>query len=83
VYGGAVGALIPAGFLFGIELLSSAIQIVAIRKLKRKIFKMAPLHHHFQRIGWDETTVTSRFLVVHAAGAAFAAALCVQILGLK
>ncbi|MDR1977355.1 MAG: phospho-N-acetylmuramoyl-pentapeptide-transferase [Synergistaceae bacterium] len=82
VQGGAIGALIPAGFLFGIELLSSAVQIIAIRKFNKKIFRMAPLHHHFQRLGWDETTVTSRFLVVHAVGAAFLAALCVQILGL-
>jgi phospho-N-acetylmuramoyl-pentapeptide-transferase len=83
VHGGAVGALIPAGFLFGIELFSSAIQIIAIRKFNRKIFKFAPLHHHFQRLGWDETTVTSRFLIIHATGAAFLAALGVQILGLR
>jgi phospho-N-acetylmuramoyl-pentapeptide-transferase len=82
VQGGMVGALIPAGFLFGVELLSSAIQIVAIRKFKKKIFKMAPLHHHFQRMGWDETTVTLRFWIVHAVGAAVLAALCVQIGGL-
>jgi phospho-N-acetylmuramoyl-pentapeptide-transferase len=82
VHGGAIGALIPAGFLFGIELLSSAIQIVAVRKFNRKIFKIAPLHHHFQRAGWDETTVTLRFLVIHAIGAALLAALCVQIFGL-
>jgi phospho-N-acetylmuramoyl-pentapeptide-transferase len=81
VHGGAIGALIPAGFLFGIELLSSAVQIIAIRKFNRKIFKIAPLHHHFQRAGWDETTVTLRFLIIHAIGAAFLAALCVQILG--
>jgi phospho-N-acetylmuramoyl-pentapeptide-transferase len=82
VEGCAIGALIPAGFLFGIELLSSAIQIIAIRIFNRKIFKFAPLHHHFQRLGWDETTVTSRFLVIHATGASFLAILGVQILGL-
>jgi phospho-N-acetylmuramoyl-pentapeptide-transferase len=82
VYGGALGALIPVGFLFGIELLSSAAQIVAIRKWKKKIFKMAPLHHHFQCAGWDETRVVSRFLIVHAVGATFFAVLCV-LLGLK
>jgi phospho-N-acetylmuramoyl-pentapeptide-transferase len=72
--GGAAAALIPAGFLFGIELLSSAVQIAAIRGFGRKVFKMAPLHHHFQRLGWDETAVTARFLVFHALGAAFLAA---------
>lgn len=74
-------ALIPAGFLFGVELLSSAVQIVSIRKFGRKIFRMAPLHHHFQSLGWDETTVTTRFLVVHAVGAALLAALGVWLLG--
>jgi phospho-N-acetylmuramoyl-pentapeptide-transferase len=81
VQGGAIGALLPAGFIFGIELLSSAVQILSIRGFGRKIFKMAPLHHHFQRLGWDETAVTSRFLVFHAIGAAFLAALCAAFLG--
>jgi phospho-N-acetylmuramoyl-pentapeptide-transferase len=81
VLGGAVFAMIPAGFLFGIELLSSAIQIVAIRKFGRKVFKMAPLHHHFQRSGWSETEVTSRFLIAHTVGAALLAALLVWIGG--
>ncbi|GHS98862.1 phospho-N-acetylmuramoyl-pentapeptide-transferase [Synergistales bacterium] len=62
---GMLLALIPSGFLFGVELLSSAIQIFAIRVFHKKIFKMAPLHHHFQLIGWKETTVTSRFLLFH------------------
>jgi phospho-N-acetylmuramoyl-pentapeptide-transferase len=67
---GNVFVMIPVGFLFWVELLSSAIQIASIRLLHRKVFLMAPLHHHFQRRGWDETTVTWRFLVAHAAGAA-------------
>lgn len=81
VQGGMILALIPAGFLFGVELLSSAVQIVSIRKFGRKIFRMAPLHHHFQSLGWDETTVTTRFLVVHAVGAALLAALGVWLIG--
>ena len=44
VGGGMLMALIPAGFIFGIELLSSAVQIISIRKFGRKILKMAPLH---------------------------------------
>ena len=82
VAGGMVMALIPAGFIFGIELLSSAVQIISIRKFGRKIFRMAPLHHHFQLIGWGETTVTMRFLLTHAVGAALTAALGVSIWGL-
>ena len=82
VAGGMVMALIPAAFIFGIELLSSAVQIMSIRKFGRKVFRMAPLHHHFQLIGWAETTVTMRFLLVHAVGAALTAALGVSIWGL-
>lgn len=80
VQGDMILALIPAGFLFGFELISSALQIVSIRKFNRKIFRMAPLHHHFQSLGWDETTVTMRFLTAHAAGAALLAGLLVLIL---
>ncbi len=69
IQNGMILALIPVSFLFALELLSSAVQIVAIRKFKRKIFRMAPLHHHFQRMGWDETTVTMKFCLAHAVGA--------------
>lgn len=62
-------AIIPSGFIFIIEMLSSAIQIFTIRKLNRKIFLMAPLHHHYQKKGMDETTVTLRFWLIHAVGA--------------
>ena len=82
VVGGMVMALIPAAFIFGIELFSSAVQILSIRKFGRKIFRMAPLHHHFQLIGWGETAVTMRFLLAHAVGAVLTAALCVSMWGL-
>ena len=66
VMNGRTLAIIPAGFIFIIEMLSSAVQIFTIRKLNRKIFLMAPLHHHFQKKGLDETAVTIRFWLVHA-----------------
>lgn len=75
IMNGRLLALIPVGFLFGIELLSSAIQIFTIRKLNRRIFRMAPLHHHFQRLGWDETSVTMRFWLVQAVGSLWLAVL--------
>ena len=68
---GRLLALAPVGFLFGVEMLTSAIQIFTIRKLNRRVFLMAPLHHHFQRMGWDETAVTNRFWLVQAVGAAW------------
>lgn len=69
VMNGRTLAIIPAGFIFIIEMLSSAIQIFTIRKLNRRVFLMAPLHHHYQKKGLDETAVTLRFWLVHAVGA--------------
>jgi phospho-N-acetylmuramoyl-pentapeptide-transferase len=40
---------------------SSLIQIFSLKFFKRKVFRIAPLHHHFQAIGWEETKVTQRF----------------------
>lgn len=76
---GRLLALLPVGFLFGFEALSSAIQIFTIRTLNRRVFLMAPLHHHFQRKGWDETEVTARFWLVHAVGAALLTLLLLSI----
>ena len=69
VMNGRTLAIIPAGFMFILEMLSSAVQIFTIRKLNRKVFLMAPLHHHYQMKGLDETAVTLRFWLVHAVGA--------------
>ncbi|MBQ3457145.1 MAG: phospho-N-acetylmuramoyl-pentapeptide-transferase [Synergistaceae bacterium] len=66
VINGRTIAVIPAGFIFIVDMLSSAIQIFTIRKLHRKIFLMAPLHHHYQKKGLDETAVTIRFWLVHS-----------------
>ena len=76
---GRLLALLPLGFLFIVEMLSSALQIYTIRRLGRRVFLMAPLHHHFQRKGWDETAVTERFWLVHAAGAAWLSLLLLLI----
>ncbi|MBQ9403703.1 MAG: phospho-N-acetylmuramoyl-pentapeptide-transferase, partial [Synergistaceae bacterium] len=79
VMNGRTLAIIPAGFIFIIEMLSSAIQIFTIRKLNRKIFLMAPLHHHYQLKGLDETAVTIRFWLVHAVGSVIAALMLMMI----
>lgn len=62
------GALILplAGFIFVIEALSVIIQIISKKYWKRKIFKIAPLHHHFEALGWPESQVTMRFWIVGA-----------------
>ena len=81
VMNGRLLALIPMGFLFGVELLSSAVQIFTIRKLDRRFLLMAPLHHHFQLLGWDETSVTMRFWLVQAVGSLWLAALFAALFG--
>jgi phospho-N-acetylmuramoyl-pentapeptide-transferase len=52
------------GFLFVIEAGSSLLQIASKRIFKKKIFLSAPIHHHFEAIGWPETKVTMRFWVI-------------------
>ena len=79
VMNGRTLGVIPAGFIFIIDMLSSAIQIFTIRKLGKKIFLMAPLHHHFQKMGLDETNVTIRFWLVHATGAVMLSLLLIEI----
>lgn len=68
VSGGGLMLLVPFGFLFGVEIASVAIQIVAIRGFGKKVFRMSPLHHHFELLGWHETQVVTRFWLIHAAG---------------
>ena len=57
-------SLALVGGVFVVETLSSLIQIISIRKFKKKIFKMAPLHHHFEQLGWKERDIVKLFYVV-------------------
>lgn len=57
-------SLILIGGVFVVETLSSAIQIIAIRKFHKKVFLKAPLHHHFEELGWEETDIVKLFWVV-------------------
>ena len=52
------------GGVFVVEALSSIIQIFAIRKLHRKVFLMAPIHHHFEKLGWDERDIVKMFWII-------------------
>ena len=51
------------GGVFVIETLSSMIQIIAIRKFHKKVFLKAPIHHHFEELGWEETDIVKVFWV--------------------
>jgi phospho-N-acetylmuramoyl-pentapeptide-transferase len=57
--------LLPiVGGLFVIETLSVIAQVVSFRLFGKRIFRMAPFHHHFELLGWPETTVIVRFWVM-------------------
>lgn len=55
--------LVVVGGVFVIETLSSMIQMIAIIKFNKKIFLMAPLHHHFEQLGWAERDIVKLFWV--------------------
>lgn len=57
-------SLIIVGGVFVIETLSVIIQILSIKLNGRKIFLMTPLHHHFEKLGWEETDIVKLFWVV-------------------
>ncbi len=54
------------GGLFVAEILSVVVQILAFRTTGRRVFRMAPFHHHFELAGWAETTVIIRFWLLTA-----------------
>jgi phospho-N-acetylmuramoyl-pentapeptide-transferase len=72
--GGAVGTIAVAtrqelvlaiiGGLFVAELLSVVIQVASFKLTGRRVFRMAPVHHHFEKLGWSESTVVIRFWIV-------------------
>ena len=57
-------SLILIGGVFVVETLSSLIQIIAIRRFHKKIFKKAPLHHHFEELGWEEIDIVKLFWTI-------------------
>ena len=72
--GGALGAIAVAtkheivlgivGGLFVVETVSVIIQVLWFKRTGRRVFLMAPIHHHFERLGWSESTVVIRFWIV-------------------
>ena len=67
-------ALIMGG-LFIIEALSVIIQVASFKLTHKRVFLMAPIHHHFEKLGWDEDKVVLRFWIVAAAFAVLGFAL--------
>jgi phospho-N-acetylmuramoyl-pentapeptide-transferase len=56
--------LLVVGGVFVLEALSVIVQVASFRLTGRRVFRMAPLHHHFELIGWSEPKVITRFLIV-------------------
>jgi phospho-N-acetylmuramoyl-pentapeptide-transferase len=56
--------LVILGGLFVIETLSVIIQVISFRGFGRRVFRMSPIHHHFELLGWPEFTVIVRFWVI-------------------
>ncbi len=52
------------GGLFVVEALSVIIQVFWFKRTGRRVFRMAPIHHHFEQLGWHETTVVIRFWII-------------------
>ena len=53
-----------AGAIFVVEALSDIIQVGSYKLRKKRVFLMAPIHHHFEKMGWPETRVVTRFWIV-------------------
>ena len=72
--GGALGAIAVAthheivllivGGLFVVEVMSVIIQVFWFKRTGKRIFRMAPIHHHFEQLGWKESTVVIRFWII-------------------
>jgi phospho-N-acetylmuramoyl-pentapeptide-transferase len=52
------------GGLFVVEALSVMIQVASFKLTGKRVFKMAPIHHHFEQLGWRESTIVIRFWIV-------------------
>jgi len=63
--------LLVLGGLFALITTSVIIQVVAFRFTGRRVFRMAPLHHHFELLGWPEFTVIVRFWILAGLAVAF------------
>jgi phospho-N-acetylmuramoyl-pentapeptide-transferase len=52
------------GGLFVVEALSVMIQVASFKMTGKRVFRMAPIHHHYEKLGWKEPTVVIRFWIV-------------------
>jgi phospho-N-acetylmuramoyl-pentapeptide-transferase len=72
--GGALGAVAVAvkheivlavvGGLFVLETVSVIVQVISFKTTGKRVFRMAPIHHHYEQLGWKEPTIVIRFWIV-------------------
>jgi phospho-N-acetylmuramoyl-pentapeptide-transferase len=62
--------LIVLGGIFVLEALSVLLQVFSFQAFRKRIFLMAPIHHHFEILGWSETKIILRFWIVASVCAA-------------
>ena len=69
--------LILSGILYLLEALSDIIQVAHYKRTKKRVFKMAPIHHHFEMCGWSENKIVLVFSLVSLVGCALALVLMI------
>jgi phospho-N-acetylmuramoyl-pentapeptide-transferase len=52
------------GGLFVLETVSVIVQVVSFELTGKRVFRMAPIHHHYEQLGWTEPTIVIRFWIV-------------------
>jgi len=80
LYGNLAPGLLVLMSLYFVDLATSFVQLLSIRFLKKKIFRIAPFHHHFEAIGWPGPKVVMRFWLFNA-GIIFLAVVVQVLLG--
>ena len=56
--------LAVSGGLFVVETFSVVVQVLSLKWRGKRVFKMAPIHHHFELLGWQESKITVRFGII-------------------
>ena len=56
--------LAVVGGLFVMEAVSVIVQVVSFKLTGKRVFRMAPIHHHFEQAGWAESTIVIRFWII-------------------
>ena len=56
--------LVIVGGLFVLEAVSVIVQVVSFKMTGKRVFRMAPIHHHFEQLGWSESQIVIRFWII-------------------